>query len=45
MGVGLCIGIPKLSIEIDNVSTAREYVEYESSYATFGGPSMELVHE
>ncbi len=45
MGIGLCIGIAKVSIELDNVSSAREYVEHESSYATFGGPSTELVHE
>jgi hypothetical protein len=45
MGIGLCIGVAKLSIKFDNVSSAHKYVEYESSYATVGGPSMELFHE
>jgi len=33
-GIGLCIGVAKLSIKLDNVSSAHKYVEYESSYAT-----------
>ncbi len=45
MGIGLCIGVAELSIKLDNVSSAREYVEYEASDATVGGPCMELFHE